>query len=146
MDEVAFYKDRFAVRHITGIDPALSEARATHPDDYNVRTIRAGVQDLALDDPNGAGGGDGARRTMFPPRFFNKIIALDNMYHYPDKEGAWRTFLGTVASGGKVAVSDVLLKQRSNDTPLWVRMALRFAFIVAAHCCCPSLISRAKPE
>ena len=62
---------------------------------------------------------------MFPPRFFNKIIALDNIYHYPDKEGAWRTFLGMVAPGGNVAVSDVLLKQRSNDTPLWVRMALR---------------------
>ena len=133
MDEVAFYKDRFAVRHITGIDPALPEARRTHEDDFNVRTVRTGVEDLLDDNPSGAGGGDGVNSTMFPPRFFNKIIALDNIYHYPDKEGAWRTFLGMVAPGGNVAVSDVLLKQRSNDTPLWVRMALRLMGIPTAN-------------
>ena len=133
MDEVAFYKERFAVRHITGIDPALPEARATHPDDFNVRTVRTGVEDLLDDNPSGAGGGGDERRTIFPPRFFNKIIALDNIYHYPDKEGAWRTFLGMVAPGGNVAVSDVLLKKRSNDTPLWVRMALRLMGIPTAN-------------
>ena len=112
MDEVKYYKDRFDLRHITGIDPCLAEARTTDEKDFHVRTIRAGVENC-----------DG----MFPPRFFDKILALDNVYHYPDKEMALRNLVGLVAPGGKVAVSDVLLKQSrgTSDTPLWARLALR---------------------
>lgn len=112
IDEVKYYKERFGLRHITGIDPCLTAARTTDEEDFNVRTIRAGVENC--DD-------------IFPPRFFDKILALDNIYHYPNKEVALRNFLRMVAPGGKVAVSDIVLKQNrdTRKAPHWVRLVLR---------------------
>lgn len=118
LNEVQYYKRQFNLRHITGIDAHLDEGRMTGADDYNARAIRAGVEDLAVVDDN-------EDMSLFPPRLFNKIIALDNIYHYSSKESFLKDCYAMLPSGGKVAVSDVVLKNDSDVTPLWVKVVLR---------------------
>ena len=116
IDEVRYYKDQFGLRQVTGIDPHLSEARTTDVDDYNVRTIRASVEDLAVDENEAP---------LFPPRMFDKILALDTIYHYECKGSFFHDCLAMLPGGGTVAVSDIVLKYHSEQTPTWVRIALR---------------------
>ena len=116
LNEVQYYKRQFNLRHITGIDPHLDEGRMTDAYDYNVRAIRAGVEDLAVVD-------DEEEDLLFPPRLFNKILALDNIYHYSSKEYFLKDCFAMLPNGGKVAVSDVVLT--SDITPLWVKVVLR---------------------
>lgn len=115
LDEVRHYKDRFKLRHVTGIDPHLPEGRTVDERDRNVRAVRAGVDDLIP--------GEG-ERPLFPPRLFDKILALDNAYHYPSKGAFFRDCLALLPPGGKVAASDVVSK-RSAPAPFWVGLALR---------------------
>jgi predicted NAD/FAD-binding protein len=116
IDEVRFFKHEFKLKHATGIDPHLTEARMTDKDDYNVRAIRASVDDLAERDSDDV---------LFPPRLFNKIVALDNIYHYRRKEWFLRDCIEILPAGGVVAVSDIVLKQHSSSTPLWIKALLR---------------------
>ena len=116
VDEVRFFRRRFHVRHITGIDPQLIEPRTIDTDDFNVRTIRASVDHLAAD--NG-------EQPMFPSRYFDKILALDNIYHYPCKSSFLRNCFSLLPAGGRIAVSDIVLKASSRHTPYWVKVALR---------------------
>jgi predicted NAD/FAD-binding protein/cyclopropane fatty-acyl-phospholipid synthase-like methyltransferase len=115
LDEVRYYKQKFDLRHITGIEPQLSEARMTDPDDFNVRVIRAAAEDLAATE-------DGV---LFPRGLFDKIIALDNIYHYSCKESFFRDSFAMLPKGGKVAVSDIVLRGSSDATPIWAKWALR---------------------
>ena len=117
LHEVQYYKRQFNLRHITGIDSHLDEGRLTDMNDYNVRAIRAGVEDLVAADEE--------EDPLFPPRLFNKIIALDNIYHYSSKESFLKDCYAILPSGGKVAVSDVVLKNGSDVTPLWVKVVLQ---------------------
>jgi len=118
LNEVQYFKRQFNLRHITGIDPHLDEGRMTDMDDYNVRAIRAGVEDLAVVD-------DEDDMALFLPQLFNKILALDNIYHYPSKESFLKDCFAMLPGGGKVAVSDVVLKNDSDVTPVWVKFVLR---------------------
>lgn len=116
LDEVRYFKKKFSLGHITGIDPLLSEGRTADPDDFNVRVIRASVDDLSCVD---------GKKSLFPPRYFDKIVALDNIYHYPCKSSfLWDCFL-LLPAGGKVAVSDIVLKEGSRNAPLLVKWILR---------------------
>jgi cyclopropane fatty-acyl-phospholipid synthase-like methyltransferase len=116
IDEAKYYKNQFGLRHITGIDPNLAEARTTDMNDFNIRTIRAGVEDLRIDK---------SAAPLFPPQMFDKILALDNVYHYESKASFFRDCLEMLPAGGKVAISDIVLRQNNKDTQTWVKFALR---------------------
>ena len=122
IDEVRYFKQQFQLRHVTGIDPHLPQARTIDSVDYNVRAIRANVEDLIIDDN---------KLSLFPPQLFNKILALDNVYHYRSKKSFFRDCLKMLPDDGKVAVSDIVFKQNSRDTPVWVKIALRMMGITA---------------
>ena len=118
LNEIQYYKRQFNLRHVTGIDTHLDEGRMTDVNDYNIRAIRAGVEDLAVVD-------DEEEDPLFPPRLFNKIVALDNIYHYSSKESFLKDCFILLPRGGKVAISDVVLKNDYDVTPLWVKAVLR---------------------
>lgn len=113
--EVRFFKNQFKLIHATGIDPQLSEARTTDADDYNVRTIRMSVDDLAAHENVDL---------LFPPKLFNKIVALDNIYHYRNKEKFLHDGIKMLPADGIVAVSDIVLKHHSSSTSVWVKAIL----------------------
>ena len=104
--EVRHFKRRYGLRHITRLDPHLPEGRASDERDHNVR---AGVEDLAAAD---------GRAALFPPRLFDKILALDNAYHYPCKEAFLRDCGALLPGGGRVAVSNLVLA--ADYAPWWV--------------------------
>eukprot|EP00957_Ditylum_brightwellii_P168076 12795144-Ditylum_brightwellii.AAC.1 len=125
--EMHLYKNRFRVRHITGIDPYVVDDKFSRNDsasilrqseDFNIRKIRANVEELGNE-----------TTALFPKRFFNTVLALDNVYHYPDKVSFFKDSANLLPVGGKVAVTDIIL--RCNDKngstekiPLWVKGAL----------------------
>ena len=109
IDEVRYFKQQFQLRHVTGIDLHLPEARTTDVDDYNIRTIRANVDDV---------------QSLFPPQLFNKIIALDNVYHYRSKKSFFCDCFKMLPDDGQVSVSDIVLKRNIKDTPVWVKIVL----------------------
>jgi hypothetical protein len=116
--ELGLYKDFFKLRHITGIDPhfdlaAERKRSCSNRHDFNIRRMRARVEDLHQSGPE----------SLFPPTYFSKILALDNVYHYTSKLNFFRDCAHMLAPGGKVGVTDVFLV--NGETPLWVRLALR---------------------
>jgi dimethylaniline monooxygenase (N-oxide forming) len=132
IDEVRYFKSTFDLRHATGIDPHLPKASLDEiiGGDFNVRSVRASIEDLTgyINEEQ--------LKPLFPPHIFDKILALDSVYHYPCK----RSFLSdcfhmlpgsTTGSDGEkvVAVSDIVLRKHCNDTPLWVKVALRLTGI-----------------
>ena len=120
--ELSFYKERFHLRHITGMDPQISLQSSDtsntlrRDEHYNIRRIRASAQEMKL---------------HVRPGSFTKIFALDNVYHYPDKYQFFVDSAHLLPLGGKVAVTDILLRNEDNETaPLWVRAALK---LMGAH-------------
>ena len=131
-DEVRYFKSKFDLRHATGIDPHLQKTSRPVEDvmggDYNTRAICASVEDLWIPATN-MGDDDSP---LFPPHIFDKILALDNIYHYRCKLSFLRDCFRMLPCSTKgrngekyVAVSDVILRKDSKDTPLWVKLALR---------------------
>ena len=132
-DELTYYKATFGLRHITGLDPHLDPAREEEilgDGDHNVRLLRASVEDLAATPPS--------EPALFPPRRFDKILALDAAYHYPCRRAFLRDCFrllpnssddaGHGGGGGEkvVALADLLLRgSRGADAPRWLRVALR---------------------
>ena len=57
---------------------------------------------------------------------FNKIVALDNVYHYPSKAAFFADAVRVLPAGGRVGVTDVVLRE---GAPAWVRLALSAANI-----------------
>jgi cyclopropane fatty-acyl-phospholipid synthase-like methyltransferase len=117
--ELGLYKDRFKLRHITGIDPdfdlaAESKRSCFNGHDFNIRRMKARVEDL-----HQSAGAD----SLFPPTYFSKILALDNVYHYMSKLNFFRDCASMLPPGGKVGVTDILMV--NGATPMWVRLALR---------------------
>jgi len=74
-DELHYFKDTFGVRHITGIDVNADAAVQFSPQ-HNVRLLHLSTDAIS---------------SKFPQEFFNKIISLDNVYHYADKEVFFRS-------------------------------------------------------
>jgi SAM-dependent methyltransferase len=115
--ELELYKSKFQVKHITGIDPEMDRVqswernRLLRDGDFNIRRIKASVEDLATSTSGDA---------LFPPALFSKIMALDNVYHYPSKYNFLRDCIALLPPGGRVAVTDILL----DKTPIWVRWFL----------------------
>lgn len=116
--ELELYKSKFNLRHITGIDPCNDIAewekrRLLSSDcDYNIRRMKASVEDLRPLSSD----------RLFRPGLFNKILALDNVYHYQSKQTYFRDCKDLLPSGGKIAVTDILINQ--STTPMWVQLLL----------------------
>lgn len=120
--ELFYYKQQFQVRHITGIDPNVdmkTEAiRTTCSDDYQIRLKRAGVEDLCPNDHDFS-----TKALLFPVGMFQKILALDNVYHYADKFRFLKDSFHLLPCGGSLALTDIVVKQTRN-LPFRVRAAL----------------------
>lgn len=116
--ELELYKDQFQVKHITGIDPEIDRVAAWEKNrllkggDFNIRRIKAGVEDLYSS--------DGVQ--LFRPSVFTKILALDNVYHYASKYNFFRDCAALLPPGGKVAVTDILIHE--STTPLWAKFLM----------------------
>lgn len=116
--ELELYKDEFKLKHITGIDPEMDRIasweknRLLKGGDFNIRRLKASVEDLT----------PSSGPTMFSSHLFNKILALDNVYHYASKYNFFRDCATLLPGGGKIAVTDVLATNAL--TPLWARVLL----------------------
>jgi predicted NAD/FAD-binding protein len=139
-DELHLYKDRFGIRHVTGLDLDPEAAFYFKPK-HNVRLLCKSALDMA---------------STFFPAYFNKIVALDNVYHYPSKRKFFADaaqLLGPSdlgAGGGMVAVTDIILSSSSSShgdddgggdgnssssgsAPCWLRCLLRAAGIPSCN-------------
>jgi predicted NAD/FAD-binding protein/2-polyprenyl-3-methyl-5-hydroxy-6-metoxy-1,4-benzoquinol methylase len=115
--ELELYYSSYNLGHITGIDPCVS-INSSSFDVQNIRRIQSSVEDLI----SGT-----AKAPIFRPRLFNKILALDNIYHYSMKKDFFQYCMDTIAPGGKVAVTDIMWKNDDNTSPspaIWVKMLL----------------------
>lgn len=110
--ELALYYSRFDLGHITGIDPHVHIDCSVF-DVQNVRKIRASVEDLIA-----------GRIPVIRPHLFNKIVALDNIYHYSRKLDFFRYCHKNLPTGGKVAVTDIIWRNDPELHPAWVKFAL----------------------
>jgi predicted NAD/FAD-binding protein/cyclopropane fatty-acyl-phospholipid synthase-like methyltransferase len=116
--ELELYKNEFKLKHITGIDPGMDRVAAWEQNrllkggDFNIRRMEASVEDLRTSTGS----------ELFGSHLFNKILALDNVYHYASKYNFFRDCAALLPAGGKVAVTDVLATE--TVTPLWVRLLL----------------------
>lgn len=120
--ELLFFKQKFGLKHITGLDPNPHAARV-FPRENCARLLPLSVCGMEKN---------------LPPRMFNRIVALDNIYHYPCKPGFFRACKALLPAGGtangaddatgeeagRIAVTDILLKQPLEMLPGWLRLAL----------------------
>ena len=109
--ELDLYKAAFELRHITGLDSDPSAAARFEPS-HNVRLLHKEASEMV---------------SSFLPTYFNKIVALDNVYHYASKEAYFVDAAAMLPSGGMVGVTDVVVKNGS--APLWIKLALKLANI-----------------
>ena len=129
--ELALYASRFSPFHMTGIDAHEPNATA-FVRRHNLRLLHMDVEafgdELApqLDESV-------ARPPLWTPRLpiglYTKILALDNAYHYADKERWLADSAALLRAGGTVAFTDVCLRRPAAETPLWVRALLAAANI-----------------
>lgn len=127
--EPLLYRRKFGARHVTGIDTNVCEVEESRTvlrceedgGDFQVRRVRAGVEDLLLN-----GNGNTEDETLFPPFFFDRILALDNMYHYTDKHGFLEDCMAMLPPGGKIGVTDIILAdEQGGKLSLTVHAILR---------------------
>ena len=108
--ELFLYKSRFDIRHVTGLDPCVHIDCSSF--DYDdILKVKGNVEDWV-----------GGR--LLPHHLFTKILALDNIYHYPNKSGFFRHCFRTLPIGGKVAVTDIIWKGSGQKTPMWIKFCL----------------------
>lgn len=104
--EIEFFYSKFNLKHITGVDPNI-HIDASSFDIQNVRKVRASIDDLISD-------------LKFRPNLFNKILALDNIYHYANKTGFFQHCEKILPGGGKLAFTDIIWKPNSGSfSPPW---------------------------
>ena len=104
-DELFLYKAEYRLRHVTGVDadPAMA---AAFTQDLNMRLLHRPAATL---------------RGAFQPGVFNRVLALDAVYHFDDKRAFFADALALLPPGGTVGVTDVLV---AADAPGWLRLAL----------------------
>lgn len=110
-DELRFFKQRFDVKHVTGLEANEEAAKQFGANTDTMRFVRGDVSDMARG------------RHFFRHDEFNKIVAVDSIYH-ADRERFLQDCAGLLPAGGVVAVTDVVL---SPNAPWWVKEFLSFA-------------------
>jgi len=100
--ELSLYHSRFNLGHITGIDPSVQNNSNSY-DEQNIRKVQASVDDLI----------SGMEHVLLRPYMFNKIVALDNIYHYQRKLEFFQYCMKILPHEGKVAVTDIIFKNNA---------------------------------
>jgi len=108
--ELELFKSRFDLRYVTGLDPFV-HIDCSSFDDHEILKVKGNVEDWI-------------EGRLLPHRLFSKIIALDNIYHYPNKSGFFKHCFRTLPIGGKVAVTDLIWKGSGQKTPMWIKFFL----------------------
>jgi len=122
-EELDLYKRKFGCARVLGVEVNAAAVNAFVPSP-NVRmvripmrekyheTLRTGLQCCGvMFSTTGPGKGD-----------FDKVVALDNVYHHPSRRAFFMQTAEMLPPGGKVGVTDMVLKRQS--LPLWVRVLL----------------------
>ena len=107
--ELSLYKSRFKLGYITGLDPC-AHVDCSSFSDQNIRNVQGSVEDWISG-------------RLLRHNLFNKILALDNIYHYSDKDGFLRHCLQVLPPGGKIAVTDLIWK-KSRKIPSWIKVGV----------------------
>ena len=115
--ELIFWKNKYRLHHITGID-TNEDAVEKFSIRENIRLLNVPVKNIL---------------SRFQHRaVFNKIVSLDSIYHFPEKElffsHCYQILSANPYDGdallGKVGVTDLVLKEGVQKVPLWLRLAL----------------------
>jgi len=104
-DELYLYKAEYSLRHVTGVDADPATA-AGFTQDYNMRLLHRPAAAL---------------RDAFQPGIFNRLLALDAVYHFDDKRAFFAAAAALLPPGGTVGATDILV---AADAPGWLRLAL----------------------
>mmetsp|Transcript_13745 Transcript_13745/g.35588 ORF Transcript_13745/g.35588 Transcript_13745/m.35588 type:complete len:911 (+) Transcript_13745:68-2800(+) len=107
--ELRLLQEAFGLTSVVGLD-ADEEAARSFRNDEEVRLVLGLIEDMAS-----------VRQTGFRHGDFNKILAVDSIYHC-DKAGFLRDCAKLLPEGGAVALTDVVI---ADSAPLWVRLALQ---------------------
>ncbi len=137
--ELVFWKKMFKLHHITGID-TNEDAIESFKNQENLRLLNLSVEAMV---------------SKFQHKScFNKIVALDSVYHFHNKFQFYTDCFALLSSyrvdddkdGGKIGATDLVLKVQNVDhLPLWMRAALSFMNVHVKHLCSKSnYISKLK--
>jgi uncharacterized protein len=110
--ELVLWKERYKLCHITGID-LNQEASSSFPLLTNVRLITLPVEDM--------------KNKFLGKCIFNKILALDSVYHFRSKVQFFRDSFQLLSIGntvGGVYVTDLVLAEGVASLPAYVRCLL----------------------
>ena len=117
--ELVLWKEKFQLRHITGIDQNATAA-INFPLIRDVRLLTVPVEDI---------------RPKFENKVrFTKVVALDSVYHYTDKPQffADAAVLLPPEGGGQIAVTDLVLRS-SAPLPIWLCVVLKSMNVNVNH-------------
>ena len=113
--ELLFWKKEFSLGHITGID-TNPRASQLFPPTSDVRLLPVAVANMYS--------------TFVNAVPFNRIVALDSVYHFEDKKHFFADCVKLLPPGGSVGVTDLVLsKQSGGRLPLWVSLLLRLMHV-----------------
>mmetsp|Transcript_15940 Transcript_15940/g.24018 ORF Transcript_15940/g.24018 Transcript_15940/m.24018 type:complete len:1009 (-) Transcript_15940:20-3046(-) len=114
--ELLYWKEKFDLAHITGVD-SNEEAARNFPLGDNIRLLHLPVSQL---------------RQKFEHNIpVNKILALDSIYHFHDKPGFFDDCMSLLKAGGAVGVTDLV--HTENTIPHWLLIMLRCMNISVGH-------------
>lgn len=108
--ELLFWKESFSLAHITGID-TNPRASKLFPPTCDVRLLPVHVANV--------------RETFCGKVEFNRIVALDSVYHFEDKRQFFADSASLLPERGSVGVTDLILSMPRKELPIWVTMVLR---------------------
>jgi uncharacterized protein len=113
--ELIFWKEAFGLKHITGVDLNEDAASSFLPRE-NTRLLHVPVSEIM--------------QTFRNKACFNKIVALDSVYHYVDKEQYFKdcaTILDECNTSARamLGVTDLILRPGVTSVPMWLSLALR---------------------
>lgn len=113
--ELLFWKESFSLAHITGID-TNPRASQLFPPTNNVRLLPIAVSQIYS--------------TFVNKVPFNRIVALDSVYHFEDKKQFFADCVKLLPPGGSVGVTDIVLSKHSKGKlPVWVSLLLRLMHV-----------------
>jgi hypothetical protein len=112
--ELVQWKRAFDLLHITGVDPNEAAAAQFRPHQHNVRLLCATAADVCA--KFGAHGSGGAR--------FDRIVALDSIYHFADKAAFLADAAAIAPRTGTLGVTDLIVLPSSGTIPIWLRALL----------------------
>lgn len=108
--ELLFWKETFDLAHITGIDTNPS-ASQLFPPTSDVRLLPISVDSICQ---------------AFQNKIeFNRIVALDSVYHFEDKFRFFADCAKLLPAKGSVGVTDLILSGPSGEIPFWMSLILR---------------------